>query len=210
MFFSLTDLILWLPAVVIALTFHEYAHGKVADQLGDPTPRYQGRLTLNPFAHIDPLGFLLLIVTHFGWAKPVQVNPFNFRGNRNTGMVLVAAAGPMMNLLVAFTAVLIRYLAFPLGNIPNLYVSEIFEGIVLVNIYLALFNLIPVPPLDGGRILTSLLPSSEVVSYLERYGVFILVVLIFTNALNILLSPVASLIYRLFVSLSSFIASPFI
>lgn len=209
MYFNLNELILWLPAVIIALTFHEYGHGKVADQLGDPTPRYQGRLTLNPFAHLDPIGFLLLLVTHFGWAKPVQVNPLNFRGDRHKGMVLVASAGPLMNLLVAFTATLIRNLAIPEGTVPNYYISEILNGIIFINIYLALFNLIPIPPLDGSKILAGLFPSSELVYQLERYGVFILIFLIFTNIVSLVLSPIASWIYYLFTVITRFVTSPF-
>ena len=141
--FDINQLLLWLPAVIIALTFHEYAHGRVADWLGDPTPRYQGRLTLNPLVHLDPLGFILLLVVHFGWAKPVQVNPLNFRGDRYKGMVLVSLAGLGMNLLVAFTAMLIATLAIP-ANASG-YLPEILNGIIFINIYLAVFNLIPIP-----------------------------------------------------------------
>lgn len=202
--FNPVQLLLWLPGVIIALTFHEYAHGRVADWLGDPTPHYQGRLTLNPLAHLDPLGFLLLLVAHFGWAKPVQVNPLNFRGDRYRGMVLVSLAGPGMNLLVAFTAMLIEALAIPAGT-PG-YLPGIMNGIVFINIYLALFNLIPVPPLDGSQVLAGLIRNSTFVYNLQRYGYIILIVLIFTGLVGVVLGPVSYFIYSLFYLLAHGIA----
>ncbi|HZJ83940.1 MAG TPA: site-2 protease family protein, partial [Syntrophomonadaceae bacterium] len=100
---SLLDMFIWLPAILIALTFHEYAHALVADRLGDSTPHYQGRLTLNPLPHIDWIGFLMLLIFRFGWAKPVQVNPYNFKNTGvKKGMMLVSLAGPAMNILLAF------------------------------------------------------------------------------------------------------------
>jgi Zn-dependent protease len=194
--FDINQLILWLPAVLIALTFHEYAHGLVADWLGDPTPRYQGRLSLNPLVHLDPLGFILLLLVHFGWAKPVQVNPLNFRGDRYRGMVLVGLAGPAMNLLVAFTATLITTLAIPAGG--GGYLPEIMIGIIFINIYLAVFNLIPIPPLDGSQVLAGLLRNSGLVYTLQRYGYIVLIVLIFTGIVGIVLGPVSGFIYGLF------------
>ncbi len=193
---DIAQMFLWLPGVIIALTFHEYAHGSVADWLGDPTPRYQGRLTLNPLAHLDPLGFILLLILHFGWAKPVQVNPLNFKGDRYRGMVLVSLAGPGMNLLVAFTATLIWALAIPEG--ASLYLIVIMRDIIMINIYLALFNLIPVPPLDGSQILAGLVRSADFVYNLQRYGYIILIVLIFTGIVGIVLGPVSNFIYSLF------------
>ena len=206
--FDISQLLLWLPAVLIALTFHEYAHGLVADWLGDPTPRYQGRLTLNPLVHLDPLGFILLLLVHFGWAKPVQVNPLNFRGDRYRGMVLVGLAGAGMNLLVAFTATLIA----TLDNIPaggSGYLSAIMEGIILINIYLAVFNLIPIPPLDGSQVLAGLLRNSEIVYTLQRYGYIILIVLIFTGVIGIVLGPVSGFIYNLFYAICQGIVHSF-
>lgn len=203
-------LLLWLPAVIIALTLHEYAHARVADLLGDPTPRYQGRLSLNPLVHLDPIGFLLLLVAHFGWARPVQVNPLNFRGDKRRGMSLVALAGPGMNLLVAFTAVLIRTLAFPPGSQVNLTVESLINGIIFINIYLALFNLIPLPPLDGANALAGLVQSDRWLAGLERYGYLILIMLIFTNIVGMVLDPLAVGIYGLFNLLSQLLAAPFI
>jgi Zn-dependent protease len=206
--FDISQLLLWLPAVLIALTFHEYAHGLVADWLGDPTPRYQGRLTLNPLVHLDPLGFILLLLVHFGWAKPVQVNPLNFRGDRYRGMVLVGLAGAGMNLLVAFTATLIA----TLDNIPaggSGYLPAIMEGIILINIYLAVFNLIPIPPLDGSQVLAGLLRNSEIVYTLQRYGYIILIVLIFTGVIGIVLGPVSGFIYNLFYTICQGIVHSF-
>lgn len=201
---NISQLILWLPAVIIALTFHEYAHGRTADWLGDPTPRYQGRLTLNPLAHLDPLGFILLLIAHFGWAKPVQVNPLNFRGDRYRGMVLVSLAGPGMNLLVAFTAMLITAIAVPTRATG--YLPAIMDGIVIINIYLALFNLIPVPPLDGSQVLAGLVRNDDLVYNLQRYGYIILLVLIFSGLVGMVLSPLSGFIYGLFNDISQGIA----
>jgi Zn-dependent protease len=210
--FNLTELLTWIPAVLIALTFHEYAHAKVADMLGDHTARDQGRLSLNPLVHLDPIGTLLLVVAHFGWAKPVQINPLNFKGDRRRGMILVGLAGPMMNLLVAFTTILIISLAFPggLNSTSNVLLTGILQGIVWINIYLAVFNLIPVPPLDGSQVLAAILNSSELIYQLQRYSFIILIVLIFSGVINLIMVPLANYIYLFLATIVQFIATPFI
>jgi Zn-dependent protease len=145
-------MLLWLPAVIIALTFHEYAHARAADRLGDPTARYMGRMSLNPLVHMDPIGFILLLVAGFGWAKPVPFNPLNIRGDRMKGMMLISAAGPLMNLFIAFSAALVLHFALP---DPRMLYSDaplvrIMWSIVYINVYLAVFNLIPVPEPPPG------------------------------------------------------------
>lgn len=187
--FSLEGLLISLPAILLALSFHEFSHGFVAYKMGDPTPKYQGRLTLNPMAHLDPIGTLLLIFARFGWAKPVMVNPLNFRGNKQRGMLLVALAGPVSNLLLAFLGGLLLYLVLKY-NMHEYWKGLTFE-FLKINVSLALFNLIPVPPLDGSKILAGLLPSSiqHLVYQLEAYGPIILILLIITNALDKILWP---------------------
>lgn len=210
---NLTRLLLWLPAVIIALTFHEYAHARVADKLGDPTARYMGRMSLNPLVHLDPLGFILLLVAGFGWAKPVPVNPLNLRGDRTRGMMLVSAAGPLMNIFVAFTALLVLNFALPESQM--LYSNaaplvQIVWSIVYINVFLALFNLIPVPPLDGSKILAGLLRSDEIIYKLERYSMIILLVLIFSGFVGMVLFPLADVIIGFLNTIAHLIAAPFV
>lgn len=208
---NLTRLLLWLPAVIIALTFHEYAHARVADSLGDRTARYQGRLSLNPLVHIDLLGFLLLLVVGFGWAKPVPVNPLNLRGNWRRGMMLVSVAGPLMNLIVAFTAALILALALPGSGVAgsSAILVQVMRAIMIINVYLAVFNLIPVPPLDGSKVLAGLLPSGDIIYQLERYGPVILLILIFTDVVGVVLLPLATQIINILSLVARVIAVPF-
>lgn len=189
-FQNLEDFLLGIIAILIAISFHEFAHGQVASFLGDPTPRSQGRLTLNPLAHLDLLGTLLLVVAGFGWAKPVEVNPFYFHGNRQQGMMLVGAAGPVMNLLLAFGGAM--GMAATVGHQP--YVFRFFYFLLMYNVVLAVFNLIPLPPLDGSRIVAGLLPPAARQSYyqIERYGPLILLVLVFFNIIGRILGPVVS------------------
>jgi Zn-dependent protease len=183
---DIASLIVSLPAIIIALSFHEYAHARMADYLGDPTPAYQGRLTLNPFAHLDPIGFLLLLVARFGWAKPVQVNPLHFRGDRRRGMMLVALAGPAMNIFLAFITALILDFWIPEG-LPASYTQlagvELLQPVLAYNVYLAVFNLIPIPPLDGSKVLAGIVPAgyADYIYRLEAYGPFLLMLLIFTG-----------------------------
>ncbi|MCL6612131.1 MAG: site-2 protease family protein [Peptococcaceae bacterium] len=179
------------PAVIIGLTVHEYAHAAAAYSLGDRTAYHQGRMTLNPAAHIDPLGLILLYFAGFGWARPVPVNPFHFRGNRDRGMVLVSLAGPLSNLVLAVAAAAL--LGAFLWNIP--YANRITMEIIRINVILAIFNLIPVPPLDGSKILAGILPGSREWLYrFEQYGTIVLVLLLFTGiigrVLNIFIVPV--------------------
>ncbi|WP_366922393.1 site-2 protease family protein [Metallumcola ferriviriculae] len=199
---DINSLLAAIPAILIAIVFHEYAHGKVAYMLGDPTPKYQKRLTLNPLNHLDPLGALMFIVVGFGWAKPVQVNPFHFRGDRRKGMMMVSLAGPVMNLVLAYLGAV----GLQLFGTSNWYVGSFFQSVVLYNIVLAVFNLIPVPPLDGSKILAGLLPAGQahIMQNLERYGTMILLLLLFTGIIGRILWPVVQVIYSSFMYLSSF------
>lgn len=186
-------------ALIIALSVHEFAHAWAADTLGDPTPRSQGRLTLNPLAHLDPLGTLLLFFAGFGWGKPVMFDPYNLK-NPKRDTALVAFAGPLSNLIMALGALLIAPLfATEWQNIATLFAH--------INIVLAAFNLIPIAPLDGSKILLGLLPRQlafEFDEVMRRYGFFILILFVFplaggTAPLQYILGPlihgVESLLY---------------
>lgn len=202
--FNLETLLIMIPVVLISLTFHELAHGLTAYYLGDPTPKIQGRLTLNPLSHLDPLGALMLLVASFGWAKPVEVNPYYFNGDRRKGMMFVALAGPLSNILIAIIG------AFFYNNLSfgGLYFKQFVGTLVMINIYLAAFNLLPVPPLDGSKILAGLIPRSQVglLDTLEGYGPLILMLLIITGFTRFLVLPIANLILSLVWTISSVIS----
>lgn len=195
---SITELLLLLPAIIIGLTFHEFAHGWVANYLGDPTAKNEGRLTLNPLPHIDPVGFLMLLLFRFGWAKPVPVNPFYFRGDRARGMLLVSLAGPAANLVVAFvTAMLLRLGVHNL--IPFPYVEILLYLTIKINVVLAIFNLLPIPPLDGSKILASLFPrQTGFIHGMETYGMVILLLLLLTGVLGKVLWPAVNSVSGIF------------
>lgn len=185
---SLIMIIASIPALIIAAAGHEYAHAKAADLLGDPTPRMMGRLTMNPFVHLDLIGSLALIIGGFGWAKPVVVNPTNFKDPRTDDMI-VSIAGPMANLVMAFIGyVVMRCLeaANLLGN-DSLYL--VLFLIVVYNINFAILNLMPVPPLDGSHILMNFLPLKWQI-HVARFSMVSLLILIV-----ILNSPIASHIF---------------
>ncbi len=169
---------------------HELAHGLVADALGDPTPRRMGRLTLDPLAHIDWIGMIMLVIFRFGWAKPVMCNPRNFRINPRLGMLLVALAGPAMNVLVAFAAILVEaMLALPYAGVGYAVVSLIF----LYNVFFAIFNILPIPPLDGSKVLALLGPEAErLMHMIEPFGWIILLVAVYTGFISPLLNAMAS------------------
>ncbi len=201
MFFgnSLTSMVATLLAVLMAITFHETAHGYIAYRLGDPTAKNQGRLTLNPIAHLDPIGALMMFVFGFGWAKPVPVNPFYFEGDRTKGMMLVSVAGPLTNLIISFAAYFIYVAGSGFAAIP--FLSIFLSTTVTLNIYLAVFNLIPIPPLDGSKILAGLLPKATAYKFLntvEQYGFLILMLLIFFNITDMIMVPVANVILSFF------------
>ncbi|MDD2568036.1 MAG: site-2 protease family protein [Clostridia bacterium] len=183
-----------IPAVLLALTFHEFSHGLVASWLGDDTPRLQGRLSLNPLRHLDPIGTLMLIFTRFGWAKPVMVNPLRFRGNIKVGMMLVALAGPLSNLFLALITVILSNL-MGTGVLPyNPYFAEFFYQLFWINIFLAAFNIIPLPPLDGSKVLAMLLPDkyAEKVYSMGQYSILILVALSLTGIMSMIINPIAT------------------
>ncbi|MBN2032856.1 MAG: site-2 protease family protein [Deltaproteobacteria bacterium] len=169
---SITEWIIRVTVLLFAITIHEYAHGRVAFFLGDPTAKRAGRLTLNPISHIDPLGALCLFLFRFGWAKPVPVDIRYFK-NPRTGSFLVSLSGPLANLFAAFVAgTIFRFFLFP----SELYIT-LLVSLILMNIGLGIFNLLPVPPLDGSHILESVLPSGALQQYRElgKYAPMVLI-----------------------------------
>ncbi|MEG1345378.1 MAG: site-2 protease family protein, partial [Acidaminococcaceae bacterium] len=179
-----SEIIYRIPALLIALTVHEYAHAQVADSMGDPTPRMLGRLTLNPLAHLDPLGTLMLVFVGFGWAKPVGINPSYFRNGRQ-GMMKVSFAGPGANLFLCFLASFIIAVMNKLGILTT-GVYTFLAWTQLYNVWFAFFNLIPVPPLDGSKILMAWLPGRQAYEYqkIEPYGMYILMGLLLTGIVS--------------------------
>ncbi|MBO4948940.1 MAG: site-2 protease family protein [Peptococcaceae bacterium] len=194
MFFgsSITSMAATLLAVLLAITLHELAHGYVAYCLGDNTAKAAGRLTLNPLAHLDPIGALMMLIAGFGWAKPVPVNPFFFKGNRTTGMMLVSLAGPLVNLIVAYIAYAVYVAGQGFYTVP--FLNQFLNYCIILNVFLAVFNLIPIPPLDGSKILAGFLPKQTAFKFLttmERYGFVILMVLILFNITDMIIQPIA-------------------
>ncbi|MCR5757396.1 MAG: site-2 protease family protein [Selenomonas sp.] len=197
--FNLLSIVAGLPGLIIAMVVHEYAHARVAVMLGDFTPRLMGRLTLNPKAHIDPIGMIMLFLVHFGWAKPVQINPRNFK-NPQRDDILVSLAGPMANFVTAFLALVALLVFYRMGFPVTDGVSVVFRMIIEYNIGFGIFNLIPLPPLDGSHVLMQLLPRDMAykLADLERYSFIILIVLLMTPVLGMILIPCRNLIWEIF------------
>lgn len=200
---SLSEYILLIPAIIIAMSIHEAAHAYSADYYGDDTPRRYGRLTLNPLAHVDWLGFLLLMLAGFGWAKPVPVNPYNFRGNKRVADFVVSVAGIATNFILA----IISLFVLTHFTITNEGLSLFLRILANINIVLAAFNILPIPPLDGSKMLAAALPgkANEIIWFFDRYGMFILLLLMFTGAFRLILGPVIDV----FFDIALFIATIF-
>lgn len=200
MFHDPVWLLYGIPVILISLTLHELAHGFVAYKLGDPTAKDSGRLTLNPLKHLDPLGVLMMFLSNFsfGWAKPVPVNSFYFQGNRRRAVMLVALAGPVTNFLLSYIT-LWGWKGLLYSGVESPYLVSFFSQLVWTNIYLGIFNLLPVPPLDGSKILAGFGSDrfAEKVYQLERYGTLILCILLFTDITDKILSPLGTAVFRL-------------
>ncbi|WP_421382174.1 site-2 protease family protein [Bacillus salacetis] len=181
--FNLQELPFVVIALILAFTFHEYAHAYVAHKFGDDTAKKQGRLTLNPIQHLDPIGTLFILIAGFGWARPVPVNRFNFKNPKLAG-VLVSVAGPLSNFLIAFIAYGFLYfiITFGFGMVVPQFFIDMFNMIVYLNIILFVFNLLPFPPLDGYRIIEDLSPPRlrSKMSQYEQYGVLLFLILVIT------------------------------
>lgn len=193
---SIETILLTIPAIIIGFSFHEFAHAWTSDRLGDPTPRNQGRLTLSPMAHIDIIGFILILVAGFGWAKPVQINPRYYKNPRRDELI-VSLAGPAMNLVVAFAFVVVYRLIITFYSGGNVIVDNllnVIQYVTWINIILLFFNLIPLPPLDGFAILRELMPRRQyrLVWFLEQYSTIILLIIIITPVMSYVILPPAT------------------
>ena len=203
----LMNKLMFLPAIIIGLSLHEYAHAKVSYKLGDPTPKMQERVSINPLAHIDWVGFASLIFVGFGWGRPVEINPANFK-NRRRDELLVSLAGVVMNLIIAvifaFVAkILLAVLGYSFlsGTFGNILWTMVID-IVIINLALMIFNLIPCPPLDGFSVITEIfnLKTTELYWRLYQYGNWILIALIIFGVTSKILSPCLNFLYSLLAS----------
>ena len=190
----LTELLYRIPAILIALSFHEWAHAYAAYRLGDPTARNMGRMTVNPFAHIDPIGFVTLLLFRFGWAKPVPISTRYFKNPRKDELI-VSLAGVVANLLLAFISMGVFYI-FLFTTGVNEVGYMLFSNFFFLNVSLCVFNLLPVPPLDGSHVAECLFlrgqKSYRFFSFMNQYGYIILLVLLFTGVLSSIMSPLVN------------------
>ena len=193
------NMITGLPGIIIAMVVHEFAHARVAYALGDFTPKLAGRLTLNPAAHVDPIGLLMLLVAHFGWAKPVQINPYNFSNPRRDD-ILVSLAGPAANLITAFFTLIFMVLLLKMDFEMSRGMQLVFTLIMVININFAIFNMLPIPPLDGFHVLRNILPYelARQVEGLERYSMIFLIIILMTPILSYIFVPLQRFILGIF------------
>ena len=212
---ALLGLLYTIPGVLIAITFHEFAHAKVADMLGDDTPRREGRISLNPLAHIDPIGFIMLLFAGFGWGKPVNVNPRNY--NRDITVekadAIVSIAGPAMNMILAIGFTVIYFIIYKFWGtlvLTNRILGIIMQMImytITINIGLGIFNLIPLPPLDGSKVIKPFLPYNAKQWFEEREMIFYLVFvgLWITGIAGTIISPIINVVFKVIFNLASII-----
>ena len=202
-----------LLVILLALSVHESAHGWMAERFGDPTARMQGRITLNPIAHIDPIGtvvFPLMLALMgapvFGWAKPVMVNPHNLRNPRKDE-IYIAAAGPISNIIKAIGGLVVFIILYQTGIVGSIYVTSrsaeaitiLLLNLILINIFLAIFNLLPIPPLDGSRILEGILEGEALRTFkkIEPYGFIILIAVIYLGIFDIVARPIINMVMKI-------------
>lgn len=203
-----------IPAILIGLTFHEFAHAFVADKLGDKTPKFQGRLTLNPFVHIDILGFIMIMLIGFGWAKPVQTNPSAYK-NYYKDDLKVSIAGPMANLIVAFLGSILVVIFYKLGLLSlagsgniSLILTSILLEIISINCMLFVFNLIPLPGLDGFHVLRDIFPSFfyKISDSIYRYQLIILLIFVATPIASFVVGVPVGFLYKMFIKFINLMA----
>ena len=212
---ALLGLLLSIPGVLLAITFHEFAHAYAADKLGDDTPRRQGRLSLNPMDHVDPLGLAMLIFAHIGWGKPVQVNPRNYdrRMSMEKADAIVSLAGPLMNFVLAivFTLIYCAIVKFAsttfLVSTVGTVIMSLISSTIIMNVGLGVFNLIPLPPLDGSKIFLPILPTKAKYWFQDNEQIFYMIFLFIwiTGIAGNLISPIISNITNQIVKLGVFI-----